>query len=322
MAGVLCPGLAFSRPALPLIKPPRLREGELVGLIAPGGAMTDEEVERATRNIEGMGLRVKHGANIRLRRGNYAGTSYQQVEDLHGMFLDREVKAVWSGRGGSGGSLMLPLLDYKLIRAHPKVFVGFSDTTALHLGIARHARLVTFHGPAGISTFSPYSVAHMRAVFMEPRPTFTVAPNTVYPEKTIHPGVAIGPLMGGNLSVLTALGGSPYEALFEGTIAFFEDVSEAPYRVNRMLAQLVLAGRLPRAAGVMLGICAKCTTAPDEPGLTMDETVVDRIQPLKLPSAYGFSFGHIREHFTIPLGIRARLDATERTLTFLEPAVT
>jgi muramoyltetrapeptide carboxypeptidase len=292
-----------------------------VGLVAPGGVMSDDEIERAVRNIESLGLRVKTGAGIRLRRGNYAGTPYQQVEDLHAMFRDREVKAVWSGRGGSGCALLLPLLDYRLIRANAKVFMGFSDTTALHLGIARHARIVTFHGPAGISTFSPYSVEHMRAAFMEPRREFTVGRNPAFTERTIRRGVATGTLMGGNLAVLSSLVGTPYAAVFDRSIAFFEDVNEQPYRINRMLAQLVLSGDLGRAAGVMLGTCRNCVAPPDEASLTLEETIVDRIEPLPVPSAYGFAFGHVAQHFTIPMGIRARLDATARTLTVLEPAV-
>jgi muramoyltetrapeptide carboxypeptidase len=284
--------------------------------------MQDDEIERAVRNIESLGLRARPGANIRLQRGNYAGTPYQQVEDLHAMFRDPEVKAVWSGRGGSGSALLLPLLDYRLIRANPKVFVGFSDTTALHLGILRRARVVTFHGPAGISTFSPYSVKHMRAAFMDPASSYTVEANPAVAGRTISPGVATGPLVGGNLSVLSALVGTPYEAVFDGAIAFFEDINEQPYRVNRMLTQLVLAGRLSRATGVMLGTCRGCVTPPDEPGLTIEETVIDRIEPLRVPAASGFSFGHVAQNFTIPMGVRARLDATARTLTVLEPAVT
>lgn len=292
-----------------------------MGLIAPGGVMTPEEIERAVRNIESLGLRVKLGANLGLRRGNYAGMPYQQVEDVHAMFRDPDVKAIWSGRGGSGCALLLPLLDYRLIRANAKVLVGFSDTTALHLGIARHSRIVTFHGPAGISTFSPYSVEHMRAMFMEPRPQFTVAPNPVSGEKTVRPGVATGPLMGGNLAVLSSLVGTPYAAAFDRALAFLEDVNEPPYRIDRMLTQLVLSGDLGRAAGVIFGTCRKCVAPPDEASLTLEETIVDRIDPLRVPSAYGFSFGHVAQHFTIPMGIRARLDATSRTLTILEPAV-
>ena len=293
--------------------------------------MDDEQIERAVRNIESLGLRVKTGANIRLRRGNYAGTSYQQVEDFHAMVRDREVKAIWSGRGGSGCSLMLPLLDYPLIRANAKVFVGLSDVTALHLAILRRARMVTFHGPAGISAFSDYSMAYLRAAFMEPRPFYTIASapenrlrgetDPEFTERTLRPGVATGPLIGGNLSVLVALVGTPYSARMKDAIVFLEDIDEAPYRINRMLTQLVQSGEITRARAVMFGACLHCRVQPDEPSLTLEETLRDRIEPLHVPAAMGLSFGHVARHFTMPLGIRARFDAGERTLTVLEPAV-
>jgi muramoyltetrapeptide carboxypeptidase len=303
-----------------------------VGLIAPGGAMTDEHIEHAVRNIESLGLRVKAGANIRLRRGNYAGTPYQQVADFHAMVRDPEVKAIWSGRGGSGGSLMLPLVDYALVRANAKVIVGFSDTTALHLAVLRRAGLVTFHGPAAISTFSEYSSAGLRATFMEPRANYVIASapentkrgetDAEFAEHTITPGAATGPLVGGNLSVLSALVGTPYAARMNGAVVFLEDVEEAPYRVNRMLTQLVQAGELPRAAAVAFGVCRACRVTDGDPSLSIEETLRDRLEPLHVPAAMGLSFGHIMQHFTLPLGIRARFDASARTITLLEPAVT
>lgn len=287
--------------------------------------MTDEHIERSVRNIESLGLRVKTGDNIRLRRGNYAGTPYQQAQDFHAMVRDREVKAIWSGRGGSGCSLLLPLLDYALIRANAKVIVGLSDVTALHLAILRHAGLVTFHGPAGISTFSEYSTRYLRAAFMDPRPSYTIAgaaETREAAEHTITPGSAAGPLVGGNLSIVASLAGTPYAARMRGSIVFLEDINEEPYRINRMLTQLVQGGELARAHGVMFGTCTRCRTPPDEPSISLEETLRDRLEPLHVPAAIGLSFGHVQQHFTIPLGIRARFDATERTLTLLEPAVT
>jgi muramoyltetrapeptide carboxypeptidase len=135
------------------------------------------------------------------------------------------------------------------------------------------------------------------------------------------PGVATGPLVGGNLSVLAALIGTPYAPRMKGAIVFLEDIDEAPYRINRMLAQLVQSGELPRAAGVMFGVCRGCRVEDGDPTLTLDETLRDRLEPLHIPSAMGLSFGHVMRHFTIPLGIRARFDANQRTLTLLEPAV-
>ena len=293
--------------------------------------MSDAEIETAVRNVESLGLRVKTGANIRLKRGNYAGTPAQQVQDLHDAFLDREVRAVWGGRGGSGCSMLLPLLDYGLIRRHAKILVGFSDVTALHLAIHRHAGLVTFHGPAGISTFSRYSVAHLEAVLMEARPTLTIerAPENaaraqidpIFRERVFRDGVATGPLVGGNLSVLCALAGTPSAARLKGALAFFEDITEAPYRISRMFTQLLQSGELPAAAGVMLGVFRKCEAPPGEASLTLEQTLEDSLWPVPAPSAYGYSFGHIAQHFTIPLGVRARLDTGAGTLTLLEPAV-
>ena len=328
-ATVAFPVASKSRPggaARRLVKPRRLKPNDLVGLIAPGGIMDDAQIERAVRNLESFGLRVKIGENIRLHRGNYAGTPFQQVQDFHAMVRDPEVKAVWCGRGGSGGSLMLPLLDYALIRAHAKVIIGFSDFTATLLAIARRSRIVTFHGPVGISTFSEYSTAHLRAVLMEARAGHVIEPapdGAMQPVPgTLVPGVATGPLVGGNLSVLSALVGTPYGARMRGAIAFLEDVDEAPYRINRMLTQLVQSGELAHAAGVMFGTCSHCEVHEGEATLTLEETLRDRLEPLHIPAAMGLSFGHVSRNFTLPIDVRARFDATARTVTLLEPAVT
>ena len=333
LAACLATGARAAVPApRTLVKPPRLRRGDLVGLAAPGGIMTDAEIERAVRNLEDFGLHVKFGDNIRLKRGNYAGQPFQQVEDLHAMFRDPEVKAIWGGRGGSGCMSLLPLLDYALIRKHPKVVVGFSDVTALHLAIQRHAGLVTFHGPAAISTFSEYSTANLRAVLEEPRPTLVIegaeenarraesAPQ--FERGALRAGVAEGRLVGGNLAIVSALVGTPYAARMKGAIAFFEEVNEATYRIYRMLTQLVLSGDLKEACGVMLGVFTRSDVPAGDAALSLEETLRDNLEPLRIPVGYGFSFGHISNQFTIPLGIRARLDAGAGTLTLLEPAVT
>ena len=283
------------------------------------------------RNIESLGLRVRLGDNIRLRRGNFAGLPAQQAADLHAAFVDRDVRAVWSARGGSGAALLLPLLDYELIRRHPKVLVGFSDTTALHLAIQRYAGLVTFHGPAGISSFTPYTASHLHAALMEaevPRTIEPAAENRAlaatrphYGERLIRGGVATGPLVGGNLATLASLVGTPYAARLRGALAFLEDVAEPPYRINRMLTQLSQSGELGRAAGVMLGVFNRADPPAGEASLTLEETLVDRIDPLGVPARYGLSFGHVANQFTIPMGVQARFDADAGTLTLLEAGV-
>ena len=315
----------------PLIKPPRLREGDLVGLIAPGGHTSDASIERATRNIEALGFRVRQGANLREVNGNYAGSVQQRIADLHAMFADPEVKAIWCIRGGSGCISILSSIDYALIRANPKVLLGYSDITALHLAIHRHAGLVTFHGPVASSTPSDYSTTHMLAVLMDPQPTYTIPmamenarraqDEPQYAIRTVHGGQATGPLMGGNLSMVSALAGTPYAADFRNSILFIEEVNEAPYRIDRWMTQLDLSVGIAKAAGVMIGICENCEGRDEDISLTLAQTLDIHLQPMTKPAVTGYSFGHIRNQFTIPVGVRATLDAERQTVTLLEAAV-
>ena len=327
----ISPTIAVSRPfrALPLIKPPLLKPGSLIGLIAPSGVLDDSAIERRVKSLESLGFRVKTSKNIRAKMGGYAGTAAERVEDLHAMFADREVNAIFAARGGSGASAMLPHIDYGLIRRHPKIFVGFSDITALHLAIYRHAGLVTFHGPTAGSTFSDYTLTQLEAVLMRPRNETTIYMyrNEITPSvsanevRVIHPGVAEGRLVGGNLAIVTALIGTPYAATLRDHLLFFEDVNEAPYRIDRMLHQLNQSEGLRHAKGVMIGSITKAENKDNEPSLTMTEVLEGHFAKLPIPTVAGFSFGHVSRQFTIPVGIRARLDTANQTLTLLEAAV-
>lgn len=320
-----------SRPMTHLIKPPRLQKGDLVGLIAPGGYTSDAAIQKAVKNIEALGFRVKPGNYLREVWGNYGGTVAARIADLHGMFRDPDVKAIWAIRGGSGCISLLKHLDFALIRKHPKILLGYSDITALHLAIHRHAGVVTFHGPVASSTPSSYSNEHMLAVLMEPRANYTIpmAPENArravlephYAVRTVHGGTATGPLMGGNLSLVSALAGTPYAADFRDSLLFVEEVNEEPYRIDRWMTQLDLAVGLDKAAGVMVGICENCGPQGNGSSLTLDETWDVHLQPLHIPAVTGYSFGHIRNQFTIPVGVRATLDTAAQTLTLLEPAV-
>jgi muramoyltetrapeptide carboxypeptidase len=315
----------------PLIKPPRLRRGDVVGLIAPGGWTSDASIEKAVQHIEALGFRVKPGTYVRDVWGNYGGTVAARIADLHAMFRDPDVKAIWAIRGGSGCISLLRHLDYRLIRTHPKILLGYSDITALHLAIHRHAGLVTFHGPVASSTPSDYSTEHLLAVLTDPRPSYTI-PMSVendkraldepwYATRTVHDGVAEGPLIGGNLSLVSALAGTAYAADFTGGLLFLEEVNEEPYRIDRWMTQLDLAVGFDKAAAIMVGICENCGPQGDGPSLTLDETLDVHLQPLRAPAVTGYSFGHIRNQFTLPVGVRARLDTEARTVTLLEPGV-
>lgn len=314
-----------------LIKPPRLRQGDVVGLIAPGGYTNERSIEKAIHNIESLGLRVKQGAYLREVFGNYAGSAQQRVADLHAMFADPEVKAIWPIRGGSGCISLLSHLDYGLIRSNPKVLLGYSDITALHLAIYRETGLVTFHGPVASSTMTPYSTAQLLAVLTEPRAETVLLMSPENAERAlsephfgIHThthGVATGPLIGGNLSMVAALAGTPYAAELAGSILFIEEVNEAPYRIDRWMTQLDLAGGFRNAAALVVGICENCGPEHEDISLTLARTLALHLHPLTIPAVTGYSIGHIRNQLTLPIGVQARLDTRAQTITLLEAAV-
>ncbi|MES2318413.1 MAG: LD-carboxypeptidase [Pseudomonadota bacterium] len=314
-----------------LIKPPRLRFGDTVGLIAPGGHTSERAIAKAVARIEQLGFKVRQGANLRAVHGNYAGSVQQRLDDLHGMFADTDIKAIWCIRGGSGCISLLASLNYRLIRANPKILLGYSDITALHLAIHRHAGLVTFHGPVAGSGNSDYTNLQLQALLMDPQPVRTIAmalENRVraqedpqYALRTVTHGVASGRLTGGNLSLVSALCGTPYAADFRKAILFIEEVNEEPYRIDRWMTQLDLAVGFRNAAAVMIGVCENCGPKDDEVSLSLDETLDQHLKRLVIPAVTGYSFGHIRNQFTLPMGIMARLDTDSQTLTLLEAAV-
>jgi muramoyltetrapeptide carboxypeptidase len=314
-----------------IIKPRRLREGGVVGLITPCGFLEQEGIDKAVRNIEDLGVKVRLGKHVLARRGRYAGTVAQRLEDLHAMFADPGIDAVWAATGGSGGISLLPHIDYKLIRKHPKIFVGYSDVTCLHLAIHRQTRLVTFHGPVGVSTFSDYSKQHLKAILMQPEKTYVMSMSdenrtkaesaSQYQIRTARHGTAIGRLTGGNLSLVAALSGTPYAAELQRHILFLEDISEAPYRIDRMLTQIDLSQGLKATAALMLGVFEKCEAPENESSLTLNETIDSHLERLRVPAVTGYSVGHIAHQMTLPVGLTARLDTFAQTVTLLESAV-
>ncbi|MCY7387860.1 MAG: LD-carboxypeptidase [Burkholderiales bacterium] len=321
-----------------LIRAPALKSGAVVGLIAPGGVVDDSIIQSCVKNLESLGFTVKPGASLRAARGGYAGTVAQRIADLHAMFEDREVAAIWTARGGSGCTSLLPHIRYDLIRRHPKILIGYSDITALHLALYRRAGLVTFHGPVAWSTPNDYAVSQMQAVLMNPRSQTEiymsvenerkVTTQSEFSLRTFRHGVAEGRLIGGNLSVLSALIGTPYAAEIENHLVFLEDVREPPYRIDRMLTQLQQSvgnrgerDGLKRAAGIMLGVFSRSRATDSDASLTLEEVLDDHFAALPIPAVSGYSFGHIAHQFTIPMGINARLDTQSQTLTLLEAAV-
>lgn len=311
----------------PALKPPRLRVGDRIGMINPArAAFRSEPVEVQAEALEAMGLVPVKGENFYKRRGYLAGTDEERAADINAFFADPSVRGLM-GIGGWGSARVLPHLDYDLIRANPKPVIGFSDVTALLVGLNARTGLVTFHGPHprivySADFFQRVLFSGERVVFRNPeeiKDDETV--QTRERVATIRGGKARGRLVGGNLTVLSAIVGSPYVPSFEGAILFLEDVREEPYRVDRMITQLRLAGLLDQLAGFVFGRCSDCDPGESYGSLTLEEILDDHIAPLGIPAYRGAMIGHIRRQFTLPLGISAEIDADAGTIELLEPAV-
>ncbi|HEY8563307.1 MAG TPA: LD-carboxypeptidase [Pyrinomonadaceae bacterium] len=309
-----------------IIKPKRLKAGDTVAVVAPASGLGAESFDNALKNLESLGLKPKTGKSARGMKGFLAATDQERLDDLHRAFSDPEVSAVWCLRGGYGAARLLPSIDYELIRKHPKILIGYSDITALHLAISQKTGLVTFHGPVAASAPSDYTRNHVTNVLMKPTENYKIAlsednkaqPSNLYRTEPIVPGRCRGRLVGGNLSLLAALAGTPYALPdLKDKILFIEDVGEQPYRIDRMLTQLRQSANLTALAGVALGVFEDCNPRVKETQSLID-VVRDRLGDLGVPVIYGLSFGHIRDQFTIPVGVEAELDTTAATLTLLE----
>ncbi len=322
---------AVAQPGTGLVKPRALKQGDTVGLITPSTpVMEPDRMAVVERTIRYFGLIPKWGANVG-KRANFAETIADRVADLHGMFADSQVRGVFCVRGGYGAGQLLDRIDYQLIRKNPKVFIGYSDITALHLAIQRKAGLVTFHGPVTTSRFTAYTQdCYRRALFgTVPLGALTNPPesNPLRPAhslRAIRGGKASGALTGGNLSLICATLGTPYEIDTRGKILFLEDVEEQAYSVDRMLTHLRLAGKLDQAAGIIWGECNECGVRDYKPSTAspfgLSETVDAIFKTLKTPVLSGLTIGHTDDQLTLPIGVQATLDADRGTLTMEEAA--
>jgi muramoyltetrapeptide carboxypeptidase len=312
------------------LKPPRLKAGDTVGLINPAGAtFHPEDVVVAGETLAALGLKMKTGKHLLDRYGYLAGSDEARASDINEMFSDPDVSALLTLRGGWGCNRLLDLLDYKTIASNPKILMGYSDITSLLLAMNAKTGLVTFHGPVGTSTWNEYSTAYVRKLLFNaeifgmenPREMGDNLTQTKDRILTINGGIARGKLLGGNLSVLTAMVGSQYLPDFKNNILFLEEVGEDIYRVDRMLTQLKLAGILDEISGFVFGKCSNCGPGKGYGSLTLEELLDDHIKPLGIPAWYGAMIGHIENKFTIPLGIDTEINADSGKISLLEPAV-
>ncbi|PKL90128.1 MAG: LD-carboxypeptidase [Ignavibacteriae bacterium HGW-Ignavibacteriae-2] len=324
--------LFFNQPK-PRIKPNMLKEGDTVGLIVPGSFITEEELFESVANLEKLGLKSYYTENILAKKGYLGGTDEQRVSDLHHMFENKEVKGIVCARGGYGCNRILPMINYDLIKNNPKILIGYSDITALLYAIYAKTGLISFHGPVGISTFNDFSLGYMKQTLMERLDRqFLISSeedktkeDPAYKIYTIAPGVAAGELVGGNLSIAVSLLGTPYDVDYSGKIVFLEDIGEKPYKIDRMLTELLLAGKLQKASGIVLGVFVDCEIGNDDrsiqDSLNLRQVLEDRLATLGIPVIYGLSFGHIANKFTLPFGINAKLNTLDESIALQEPSV-
>jgi muramoyltetrapeptide carboxypeptidase len=315
-----------------LLKPERLCFGDTIGIIAPASPPPDPKaVDRAAEALERFGFKPKLAKNVRARLGFLAGTDRARAADLMAMFADKKVKAIICIRGGYGASRILELLDYGVIRRNPKILSGYSDITSLHCALMKKAGLVSIHAPMLNGALADPKVpeftkkSFFRTV-MEAKPSGSIREG--YEGKTVsilRSGIAEGRLVGGNLSLICASLGTPFAPSFKGKIIFFEDISERPYRLDRMLTQLLNAGIFSQVAGVAVGVNKDCNEPDAKPGGEYQQSgadvVKERLSSLRVPVVTGLPFGHVDLNATIPVGIKARLDGKRGDLIITESAV-
>ena len=295
------------------VRPPRLKPGDTIGIVAPAGPFDRDLFMQGLSALQSMGFQTRVPDEAYDRTGHLAGSDAQRARLVNQLFEESDVQAIVCARGGFGCLRMLPLVDFDIIRAHPKVFVGFSDITALLAAITRRSGLVTFHGPmvtplatAPASTRRSLSAAITSDTPLEIAPAAGVA---------LQAGRATGPVIGGNLATLCHLLATPFEARFEDHILLLEDCGEAPYRIDRMLSQMKLAGSFKGIAGIILGSFSDCGNLDD-----IYRIFQDHFQDTPIPILAGFEVGHGRQNMTIPVGISATLDTDQQLLSFAQPA--
>ncbi|MBY7144710.1 LD-carboxypeptidase [Virgibacillus sp. NKC19-3] len=296
-------------------RPVRLQRGDTIGVVAPAGPPNLEKLKRATPFFENMGLHVEWGRHIDNVHGYLAGTDAQRVQDMHEMIADTRIKAIIFARGGYGTARIAADLDYALIKRHPKIIWGYSDITYLHTAIRQICGLITFHGPMLASDIAEEDFDTLSALMFKQlfEPMKLMYSEKISPLQVLTSGRAEGELVGGNLSLLVSSIGTPYEIHTKGKILLLEDIGEEPYRVDGMLNQLKLAGKLEDVAGIVIGDFAEAEPESEE-SLTLEQVFRDYFCPLEIPVMSGFKIGHCLPHFAVPLGAPAILTTADKTL--------
>ena len=311
-----------------IIKPKKLQKGDVIGVISPASSPDElTKIEKGVSYLEKLGFRVEVGKNVGKERGYLAGEDSERLEDFHNMFKDKNVKAIFSVRGGYGSGRLLDKINYKLIKQNPKIFVGYSDITAIQNAIFSQTGLITFAGPMVAVDFcqdevNGFTEEHFWKIITSNKKIGKLSnPND---EKffILSKGLGKGRILGGNLAVLTTLLGTKYFPKMKGEILLIEDIGEPPYRIDRFLNHLKLANVLNSVSGIILGRFVDCyENDTSKKTLTLNQVILDYFENIKKPVIYNFKHGHIDENLTIPFGLKCNLNASRGIVEILENAV-
>lgn len=309
----------------------RLKAGDTLGLIAPGYAVSQEKLKEAIGYVEDLGYVPYYTERIKGNHGYLSNTDEERLADLHHMFENKNVDGILCVRGGYGCTRLLPHIDWSIIQNNPKVFAGFSDITALLNVMNEKTGLICFHAPVGTTLDTDYNREQFQRVINAAESSISLSPfpyeetdkkhSVEYEPYTLNPGMARGTLSGGNLSLLAAMTGTPYEPDYTGKIVFIEEIEEEPYRIDRMLTQLLQSRTFSKAAGIALGVFAGCNQARNPDSFTLRQVLTDLLGDLEIPTGYGFPIGHIDENATLPLGGQAEINTEEMTVKILKSSV-
>ena len=310
------------------IKPLALRPGDTVGIVAPASNVRPEHLEAGCAALREMGYKPFYFESILERDLYFAGSAARRARELEEMFVSDQVRAIICARGGYGSNYLLDVLDLNKIKAHPKIFVGYSDLTTLLTYFADSAGIVTFHGPMVAKDFAHADGVDVASWERALNGSSDWAVELDSNVKSLVEGSAEGILYGGCLSILVASLGTPYEIRTVGTILFLEDLAAKPFQIDRMLMQLKLAGKLADVEGIIFGEMLDCRQSTDtnkDQGYTLEEVVLRVVGDLGAPVAYGLRSGHVsRRNITLPFGVRAALNVATSgvKLQVLEGATT
>ena len=304
-----------------LTLPKALKKGDNIGVIAPGGAIFNKtSIEKCKIKLASVELNMVAGKTLTTQYGYLSDTDENRAKEIMEMFTNPDIKGILAMRGGSGCARVLPFLDYAVIKQNCKPFIGMSDISALLTAFYTKAEITSFHGPVGYSTWTDFTKKYFTETLFNKKETEMLAPadSDFY---TISKGVAQGELIGGNLTVFSQLIGTPYLPDMHRKLLFIEDINEEPYRIDRMLMQLKLSGILSQVNGMIIGEFRKCIPEEPEKSLTLKQVLQGHLSDLNIPVFYGGKFGHIKDKWTLPIGVKAEMNANIGSLKLLEPAV-